>query len=349
MPEMDGLTLATEIRRRTRTLPLIMLTSVGRQELAEPDSTSEFAAILTKPIKPSKLYNALVGVFAAGAVRDWSPPKHESIKNTKAARLPLRILIAEDNAINQKVLLKILQSFGYRADVVANGIEAIEAVTRQPYDILFMDVQMPQMGGLEATRRICERFDSAHRPRIVAMTASAMEGDKETCIEAGMDDYVSKPVRIKILQASLERWGNAVSTSRAQQESVAASASIDLEIINDLRRLQDDTDTNILLEMVELFREDAPGHLRAIADAIANSDAGALEHAAHRLRGSSASLGAVRLAELCKSLEQLGRSNSTAGAVEKLTLIEAEMTCVTAALEFEAGTETVNETVFSHK
>jgi len=212
-----------------------------------------------------------------------------------------------------------------------------------------MDVQMPELDGLDATRRICERFDSAHRPRIVAMTASAMEGDKETCIEAGMDDYVSKPVRIKILQASLERWGNAVSTSRAQQESVAASASIDLEIINDLRRLQDDTNTNILLEMVGLFCEDAPGHVSAIADAIANSDAGALEHAAHRLRGSSASLGAVRLAELCKSLEQLGRSNSTTGAEETLTLVEAEMTCVTAALVLEAGTATVNETVFSHK
>jgi len=121
-----------------------------------------------------------------------------------AARHPLRILLAEDNAVNQKLALRLLSQMGYRADVAGNGKEAVQALERQPYDLVLMDVQMPEMDGLEATRLICARWKQSERPRIVAMTASAMQGDREACLEAGMDDYLSKPIRVEELVRALE-------------------------------------------------------------------------------------------------------------------------------------------------
>jgi len=121
-----------------------------------------------------------------------------------AERHPLRILLAEDNVVNQKLALRLLQQMGYRADVASNGIEAIESVARQPYDVVLMDVQMPEMDGLEASRRIVVRWpDAAQRPRIIAMTANAMQGDREECLAAGMDDYVTKPIRVDALVQAL--------------------------------------------------------------------------------------------------------------------------------------------------
>jgi CheY-like chemotaxis protein len=120
-----------------------------------------------------------------------------------ATRHPLRILLAEDNVVNQKLALRILQQMGYRADLASNGVEAVESVARQPYDVVLMDVQMPEMDGLDATRAICARFAQHERPRIVAMTANAMQGDRELCLEAGMDDYLTKPIRVEHLVESL--------------------------------------------------------------------------------------------------------------------------------------------------
>jgi CheY-like chemotaxis protein len=120
-----------------------------------------------------------------------------------ASRHPLRILLAEDNVVNQKLALRILQQMGYRADLASNGIEAVESVERQTYDVVLMDVQMPEMDGLEATRKICARWQSQERPRIVAMTANAMQGDREMCIAAGMDDYLTKPIRVERLLEAL--------------------------------------------------------------------------------------------------------------------------------------------------
>jgi CheY-like chemotaxis protein len=122
-----------------------------------------------------------------------------------AIRHPLRILLAEDNAVNQKLALKLLSQMGYRADVAGNGIEAIEAIDRQKYDVVLMDVQMPEMDGLEASRQICSRWSREERPRIIGVTANAMQGDRERCLEAGMDDYVSKPIRVEELISALDK------------------------------------------------------------------------------------------------------------------------------------------------
>ncbi|NLF02945.1 MAG: response regulator, partial [Anaerolineales bacterium] len=128
-----------------------------------------------------------------------------SVDGEMAARHPLRILLAEDNAVNQKLALRLLSQMGYRADVAANGLEAIQALERQRYDVVLMDVQMPEMDGLEATRRICARWPRSQRPHIIAMTANVMQGDRELCLEAGMDDYVGKPIRVEELVVALYR------------------------------------------------------------------------------------------------------------------------------------------------
>jgi signal transduction histidine kinase/CheY-like chemotaxis protein len=220
MPEMDGLTLAAEIRRvetavqppsqrrQAQRLPLVMLTSLGRREAGPEAASVDFAAFMTKPIKASQLYNVLVGIFAEqpGRLREPAAAAPQFDYNL-GQRLPLRILLAEDNAINQKLALRILERMGYRADTAANGLEVLEAVERQPYDMILMDVQMPEMDGLEATRRLVAERPGDDRPRIIAMTANAMQEDREICLAAGMDDYLSKPIQLKELQASLERWG----------------------------------------------------------------------------------------------------------------------------------------------
>src|SRR5262249_57496101 len=206
MPEMDGVALARAIREhRTPTvLPLLLFTSLGRREAGA--QAVGFAAHLTKPIKPSQLFDALVGPLAGQLIRvDRRTPGRVEMDSAMAQRHPLRILLAEDNVVNQKLALSLLGQMGYRADVAANGLEAIEAVERQPYDVVFMDVQMPEMDGLEATREITRRWSRDQRPRIVAMTANAMQSDREMCLATGMDDYLSKPIRVEELIAALER------------------------------------------------------------------------------------------------------------------------------------------------
>ncbi|MGE5172010.1 MAG: response regulator, partial [Rudaea sp.] len=202
MPEMDGIALSRALRERRPTLPLVLFSSLGRREAGDDERL--FAAYLTKPVHQSQLFDTLAGLFtkeprartpsaAAAAVR--ADPQ-------MAVRHPLRILLAEDNVVNQKLALRILQQMGYRADLASNGLEAVESVQRQVYDVVLMDVQMPEMDGLDATREICARFGT-ERPRIVAMTANAMQGDRDMCIGAGMDDYLTKPIRVERLVEAL--------------------------------------------------------------------------------------------------------------------------------------------------
>jgi GAF domain-containing protein/CheY-like chemotaxis protein/tetratricopeptide (TPR) repeat protein len=204
MPQMDGAVLAQRIRGLTRQLPLVLFSSLGRREAGVEDGL--FDAYLSKPIHQSSLFDTLLGIVGreteSGAA---STPVAAApgIDTEMAARHPLRILLAEDNVVNQKLALRILQRMGYRADVASNGIEAIESVQRQKYDVVLMDVQMPEMDGLEAARRICARWPAGARPRIVAMTANAMHGDREACLAAGMDDYIAKPIRVDRLVEAL--------------------------------------------------------------------------------------------------------------------------------------------------
>jgi GAF domain-containing protein/DNA-binding response OmpR family regulator len=204
MPEMDGIMLARQIRQiqPEESLPIILLTSLGRREIGVDEL--HFAAYLVKPLKPSALYDALASIFARSLISPKPQPAKGVIDAELGKRHPLRILLAEDNQVNQKLALRILEQMGYRADIASNGLEAIESIERQTYDVILMDVQMPEMDGLEATRQIVARWPQGH-PRIIGLTANALEGDREQCLAAGMDDYISKPIHVEELVDALER------------------------------------------------------------------------------------------------------------------------------------------------
>ena len=359
MPEMDGVTLAGEIRRlRSReALPLLALSSIGRRELET--SGEYFDAFLTKPIKQSQLYNVLVSVLSGAGAPPEKPLDAPRFDPEFARRYPQRILVAEDSAVNQKLIVTLLARMGYRADVAADGKEALDALRRQPYDTVLMDVQMPEMDGLEATRRIRAQWPEEKRPRIVALTANAMHEDRNVCLDAGMDDYLAKPIQIRELEEALRRSGEwvkaraqALGTSSSEDATPGAPAPavaatqppaipvtqtpvLDPATLVSLREMQAAAETDLLRELVDLFRSDAVPLLETLRAAAVEGDAEALKRSAHGLKGAAANLGAKQLAAICQELEHLGRSGITAGAEVLVAKVEAEYPQVIQALEAE--------------
>jgi signal transduction histidine kinase/CheY-like chemotaxis protein len=208
MPEMDGITLGKQIRALEpyKEIPMILLTSAGSTADAEHEAPGVFSSYVAKPVRFANVVSLLSGILAR---REPAVPEQWSSRSgaEAAVRCPLRILVAEDNVVNQTLIVRILEKMGYRPDVVANGAEALAAALSQSYDIILMDVRMPEMDGLEATRRIRESAGE-NQPVIIAVTANALEGDRQMCLDAGMNDYVSKPVKIDVLQRAVESWGS---------------------------------------------------------------------------------------------------------------------------------------------
>lgn len=332
MPEMDGLMLAEQIRRYrdAQDLPLILLTSLGRREVNTQGV--EFAAFLHKPIKPSQLYNALLALFAEQEEEQLQSSRTEGAATSFDAglgqRLPLHILLAEDNTVNQKLALRLLERMGYRADVAANGLEVLEALQRQHYDMILMDVQMPEMDGLEASRVIHKNWPAEQRPRIVAITANAMQGDREECLAAGMHDYLTKPIQFTALQETLERAGRWVKkrtlplenpvevaylTEDAEREEEDAPV-LDPAVLSELRQFQGEGEPDIVQELAEAFQFETPPLLTLLHRAVDEEQPEQLRRAAHNLKGSSSNLGARPLAALAAKLEALGKQGTIDGA-----------------------------------
>ena len=341
MPEMDGLMLAQQIRSQpsTSALPLIMCTSIGR--LSEAESIG-WAAFLTKPVKSSQMFDTLASLFAMDDEQDKAAPNAPTASLFDAemgARLPLRILLAEDNVVNQKVALRLLQQVGYRADVAANGLEVLAALERQPYDVILMDVQMPEMDGLEASRRVCQLYARAVRPRIIAMTANAMQGDREMCLQAGMDDYLSKPVRSPELIAALARCRALSLEAPIQEPSIESPPRLALPeeqpILdgNSLRRLREAMGEDFLFELIETYLADSEVLVEEMRRAVPSGDVEALRRAAHTLKSNSATFGALGLAAMCKYLEEHGLSEAADETGERVAQIEAEHEKVRTALK----------------
>jgi CheY-like chemotaxis protein/HPt (histidine-containing phosphotransfer) domain-containing protein len=255
-------------------------------------------------------------------------------------------LLAEDNAVNQRVALHMLSLMGYMADVAADGAEALAALGRQRYDLVLMDVQMPLMDGLEATRRIREQFSGDEAPRIIAMTAGAMSGDREKCLAAGMDDYLTKPIRPADLQAALLKWGGAASARRQAQPAPvepapeAAGAAgphayprLDLEGLMELRAMQAEGEPDILAELAGIFLRDTARRLGDLRHALSRGDAKEARRLAHTIKGSSLNLGAPRMAALCTVLESEGGAGSFDDASATAARLADEFSHVSALLE----------------
>jgi CheY-like chemotaxis protein/HPt (histidine-containing phosphotransfer) domain-containing protein len=339
----DGLALALEIRRTPggSALPLVMLAALGALDATQPVTG---LALLPKPIKASQLYNTLVGILVEPPLALAGPEWPEALREPPTAeRPPLRILVTEDNLINQKLALSMLAHLGYRADVAANGLEALEALARQPYDVILMDVQMPEMDGLEATRRIRQGWAAEAQPHIIALTANALQSDREDCLVAGMNDYLSKPVPVEALRAALERAGRAsvpthreTGAQRPHGSTPLAPSRPDfytLPIIDQTVLARFKTDVQLL----PLFIEELSQLLVTIRDAVARREATALRQAAHTLKGSSGYLGAERLKALSAELEELGRSGSLESAGALLSRLDQEAARVHQALEAVQG------------
>lgn len=349
MPEMDGLTLARKIKAdpaicATR---LLMMTSLGRRdETAIREAGVELC--LTKPVKQSHLFDCLATLTGEAPVEELPrQPRAAQVAPQRFAREggeQVRILVAEDNIVNQRVALRQLERLGYAADAVANGLEVLDALERIPYDLVFMDCQMPEMDGYKATGEIRKREGESRRTTIIAMTANALSGDRERCLAAGMDDYISKPVKSETLSAAIERWTADRASSQpaeiAEQTPVAGPTVLDAEVIAELRGLQSSTDPDFFNHLIDLFIEETPHRLAAIRAAVAGSNPEALAHEAHALKGSSAHLGATRMDALCEILEEQGRGGSVSGALALLSVLEEEFARVREALEAEKNSST---------
>lgn len=342
MAEMDGLTLATKIRERrdAKMLPLIMLTSVG--ELPRGTGDHRFEVILTKPIKASQLFDVLMGTFSGQPIRAHAPGRalENEFDADMARRLPLRILLAEDNVTNQKLALRLLEQLGYRADLAANGLEVMQAVDRQTYDVILMDMQMPEMDGLEATRQLRRKWQDEQGARIIAMTANAMQGDRELCMAAGMNDYVSKPIRVKELVEALYRCGsnssvpertNEAAVQEEFREIVSNDGVLDEQKIDELRAMVGGQKS--LIELIDAFLDDTPQLITELQMGLEHMDTKTLTRAAHSLKSNSADFGAFHLNGLCKDLESMGRTGSLDGAAPLVALAQSEFEKVKGALE----------------
>jgi len=351
MPEMDGLTLATEIRREvdSEVPKLVLLSSLGMRE-ADADADM-FQAHLPKPVKASQLYNLLVGLIgeSAGPVAQYDPEAQPGLDREMGRRMPLRILLAEDNAINQKLALEVLRRMGYLADSAGNGIEAIESLERKRYDVVLMDVQMPEMDGLEATRAICRKWPQKRRPRIIALTANVMEEDRKACLAAGMDDYVSKPIRVEELVRALsecrplsQKHEDETALRPAplvtEQEDGESEEAQQKAVILDPAALENllglvEGSTDFLAQLIDTFLEDAPRMLKEMRRAAQTGEAAILHREAHSLKSNCADFGATTISVLCRELEMMGESGTLEGAIEKVDQAEAEYERVKEALE----------------
>ncbi len=348
---------------------LIMLSSLAMRGEARLARDAGCSAYLTKPVSQEHLYQCLTKVMGSSSQtvhedHEESPDfitRHTLEEEQTQTRG--HILIAEDNLVNQKVAAKMLKKLGYRVDVAMNGREATEAVNRMTYDAILMDCQMPEMDGYEATRKIREAEEgkremgegdssqgirlTSHVP-IIALTANSMPGDRERCMAAGMDDFMSKPIQLDLLENTLRQWAPDTSIayqdtheSQAEpQESIQANVvdmdelgPLDFDILKELQELGGEEDSDFLASIIDQFVQDIPRHLENISQAIEQQNADALMKAAHGFKGSCRNIGATPLADACMAMEQLGREGTTDGSEQLFDQIAKEQDRTRSALE----------------
>ncbi len=370
MPEIDGMTLGEQIKTNLAIagLPLIMLTSTNQRDEIQRALKIGFAAYLVKPVKPSRLLDTIMTIlgtqikeeetevriprevrapevgaqnFPAGGYanreselrsQELKLKNYENNSNYRSLDFPkLRILLTEDNLVNQKVALKQLQSLGYSADVAGNGKEALELLEKIPYDLILMDCQMPVLDGLETTKEIHRwqesRFVNGRRPVIIAMTANAMKEDQQMCLDAGMDDYLSKPVMKDKLAVALERWGTVICKAKETAAKEQTVSTTDVNSVNlpiDWERLHQLSENNLEfeLELLQIFVEDIQPRLEVIKIAIATHDFEELALQTHQIKGASANMGVTTMHLAAEKIEQLAYKQERRGTTNLILDLE---------------------------
>jgi two-component system, sensor histidine kinase and response regulator len=330
MPDMDGFAVAELISedRRYAGTKLVMLTSAGQPEDVARCRKLGISAYLTKPIKQSELFDVIVSAIGQPVNERASTPKRR--KRSRPALRKLQVLVAEDNQVNQLVATRIFEKLGHQVTVVNNGREALAAVHAGKFDLIAMDVQMPEMDGLDATRaiRAVERAAGTHIP-IIAMTAHAMKGDRERCLAAGMDGYTSKPIRIRDLEQAIAQL---ISPINSASVSVPEAEQADGVIDHAALLAGVDGDRRLLRELIHLFLADCPQGLAKIKDAIRCGDAGALGRAAHTLKGSVGNFARKSAFAAAQRLEIMGRDGNLDNAGEVFRTLESELARLTEEL-----------------
>jgi PAS domain S-box-containing protein len=360
MPRMDGLELAAAVRAdpALASLRIVLVTSLHSQDELARAREAGISAYLSKPVRRHELYRAL----AQAASGTSAAPEAAPADAGAALQLNCRVLMAEDNGVNQFVARNMLKSLGCEFDIVPNGADALAAAQRGGYDLLLMDCQMPVMDGYEATRRIrqweAESRQRGHSTRlpIVALTANALVGDADLCREAGMDDHLAKPYTRQQLGALMARWlpphlvhgsadaprsqpaplGESAAVEPAPGASATAGAALDAKALAAIREL-DDGEGAILSEVVGIYLDEAPRHLQALQAAYGRSDGAELARAAHAFKSASGNVGAASVVKLCREIEQIGRSGKPADALPLLQQIEHQVALVRPLLREEIG------------
>jgi two-component system sensor histidine kinase/response regulator len=332
MPEMNGFELARAIKADPTIsgTSLVLLSSYGKRGDGATARGTGIAAYLEKPVRESQLYNGLLAVIAERtgggghfggqttnlitkhSLRDSSLAKCGSPQiKSKGKPGKARILVAEDNAINRKVALAQLESLGYATDIVCNGREAVRALEESEYDIILMDCQMPEMDGLEATAEIRNREKNSKQTTIIAMTAHALKGEREKCLAAGMNDFISKPVKLDALRQMIERWtissddktaDDSANQTPFNDSTINSNPSVDLSVLESFSYLQKPGQPSLIGNLIDLFVEDTSRRLSHLRQMSADPDA--IKKAAHNVKGAAGNIGALRMAELCGNLEQ---------------------------------------------
>jgi CheY-like chemotaxis protein/HPt (histidine-containing phosphotransfer) domain-containing protein len=344
--DADGLALARAVRGsasvgETRAVLLATVLDENEEGLAEQGLVD---AVLTKPIRPSEL--TLRTLLGTGQGEDEDVPDLEDVGSIRLSeRYDAHVLVAEDNPVNQEVTREMLETLGCRVTMADNGVAAVKALEERAFDLVLMDCQMPEMDGYDATGAVRrrERGEGTADPAvIVALTANALSGDRERCLAAGMDDYLSKPFSISDLQRVLARWitpGEDVApvAPPPPRSGRADPAALDQSKLDAIRALQRQGAPSVLERVVHLYLESSGGLVESIREAVRAQNAEALRQAAHSLKSASANLGASRLAELCKNLEEMGRQNQTQTARPLLVEVETVYPLVCRQLQDECG------------
>ncbi len=342
---MDGLALAREIKSTLEIAQTQLILLAGFGKRIDPETLQEagFAGYCFKPVRPSSLFDCLAKVLLEMPA---STPTSMARQPSGRPRQKVRVLLAEDNAVNRKVALGQLKQLGFTADAVPNGRAVLEALEHVDYEIILMDCQMPELDGYETTRQIRASRGHISTPYIIAMTAHAMIGDREKCLAAGMNEYITKPVVLETFAAALARGMPAGEKTTMLENSKNAAEvpsgpekierALSKETLQGLKDLGSDVGPFFFPQLLETFEHDAIKHLISLRSAIASGESKRLRGEAHALKGASLTIGAQRMADCCQQLESFGTAENVAGAPETLARLEHEFDRVKNEIELES-------------